>query len=206
MGIRQVLPHRFTRRGEDVSRDLRVLSPGFGRESILHIGHTIRFYQMHTPGAPIRGIEMGQNILNLLRQEHAKMLMQLGELQQREIRDRAELFKEMKNTLLPHMAGEERVFYPRLEEQGLHDLVTGSREEHKIIQALIDRLNNISTADEEDWVDVMSQLQEAVRGHVDREEKTVFPEARQKIDDALLLRIGNRFEEAKGKAHLQPLR
>ncbi len=149
---------------------------------------------------------MGQNILSLLRQEHAKMLMQLGELQQREIRDRAELFNQMKNTLLPHMAGEERVFYPRLEEQGLHDLTAGSREEHKIIQALIDRLNSISTADEEDWVDAVSQLQEAVRGHVDREEKTVFPEARQKMDDALLLRIGNRFEEAKGKAHLRPLR
>lgn len=149
---------------------------------------------------------MGQNILNLLRQEHAKMLMQLGELQQGEIRDRAELFNQMKNTLLPHMVGEERVVYPRLEEHGLHDLTAGSRGEHKVIQALIDRLNSISTADEEDWVDVMSQLQEAVRDHVDREEKTVLPEARQKMDGALLLRIGNRFEEAKGKAHLRPFR
>ncbi len=112
----------------------------------------------------------------------------------------------MKNTLLPHMAGEERVFYPRLEEQGFHDLVAGSREEHKIVQALIDRLNSVPKTDEEDWVDTISQLREAVRGHVDREEKTVFPEARQKIDDALLLRIDNRFEEAKGKAHLRPLR
>ena len=38
---------------------------------------------------------MGQNILDLLRQEHAKVLMQLGKLQQREIRDRAELFNQV---------------------------------------------------------------------------------------------------------------
>ncbi len=156
--------------------------------------------------ASIRGIGMGQNILDLLRREHAKVLAELDELQRKGISDRAELFNQMKNNLLPHMAGEERVFYPRLEEQGLHELVAVSREEHTAIRALIDRLNNISMAREEEWVRAVPELREAMRSHVSREEKLVFPEARQKIDDARLLHIGGRFEEAKGKAHLRPLR
>lgn len=149
---------------------------------------------------------MGQNILDLLRREHAKVLSQLDELQRRGISDRAEKFNRMKNNLLPHMAGEERVFYPRLEERGLHDLTAESREEHAAIRALIDRLNDISPADEEGWVRVMPELREAMRSHVDREEKVVFSAVRQEMDDALLLHIGDRFEEAKGKAHLRPLR
>jgi len=53
---------------------------------------------------------------------------------------------------------------------------------------------------------MMPDLREAMRSHVDREEKMVFPVARQKMDDLELLRIGGRFEEAKGKAHLRPIR
>ncbi|MCK8519192.1 hemerythrin domain-containing protein [Methanoculleus sp. 7T] len=149
---------------------------------------------------------MGQNILDLLRREHAKVLSQLDELQRRGISDRAEKFNQMKNNLLPHMAGEERVFYPRLDERGLHDLVAASREEHAAVRALVGRLNGLSPADEEGWVRVMPDLREAMRSHVDREEKVVFPAARQEMDDALLLHVGDRFEEAKGKAHLRPLR
>jgi hypothetical protein len=149
---------------------------------------------------------MGQNILDLLRREHVKVLSQLDELQRRGISDRAEKFNLMKNNLLPHMAGEERVFYPRLEERGLHDLVAAAREEHTAIRALIDRLNSISPADEGGWVRLMPDLREAMRSHVDREEKAVFEAARERLDNAELLHIGDRFEEAKGKAHLRPLR
>ena len=149
---------------------------------------------------------MGQNILDLLRREHVKVLSQLDELQRRGISDRAEKFNLMKNNLLPHMAGEERVFYPRLEERGLHDLVAGSREEHTAIRALVARLNSIPPADEGGWVRMMPDLREAMRSHVDREEKAVFAAARERLDNAELLHIGDRFEEAKGKAHLRPLR
>jgi len=45
-----------------------------------------------------------------------------------------------------------------------------------------------------------------MRNHIEREEKMVFSEARRTMDDALLLHTGGRFEEAKGKAHLRPLR
>lgn len=149
---------------------------------------------------------MGQNILSLLRQEHAKVVAQLDELQQQGLRDRKELFNRMKNNLLPHMAGEERVFYPELEGRGLRDLVSGSREEHTAIRTLMDRLNRTSMDDEENWLRAMLEVREAVESHVEREENVVFPEARKRMDAALLLQLGNRFEEAKGKAHLLPLR
>lgn len=137
---------------------------------------------------------MAQNILDNLRREHAKALTQPDELQQREIRDRGESFNRKKNDLLPHTADEER---------GLHGLVAESRGEHKVIRVLIDRLNGISTTDEEGWVRVVLHPEEAVKSHVDREEKRVFPEARRTMDDARLLQIGDRLEETKGKAHLR---
>ncbi|WP_292492165.1 hemerythrin domain-containing protein [Methanoculleus sp. 10] len=149
---------------------------------------------------------MGQNILDLLRREHAKVLAGLDELQRKGISDRAEKFNRMKNDLLPHMAGEERVFYPELDARGLHDVTAVSRGEHKAVRALVDRLNGIPMANEAEWVRAVPELREAMKNHIDREEKTVFPEARRTMDDAHLLYIGGRFEEAKGKAHLRPLR
>ena len=152
------------------------------------------------------GRTMGQNILDLLRREHAKVLAGLDELQRKGISDRADKFNRMKNELLPHMAGEERVFYPELEARGLSDLMAVFRGEHKAVRAIVDRLNGIPMADEDDWVRVVPELREAMRNHIEREEKMVFSEARRTMDDALLLHIGGRFEEAKGKAHLRPLR
>ena len=75
----------------------------------------------------------------------------------------------------PHFATEEQVLLPALEQAGCGDLVAQARADHTRLCALAERLRAGDLEALPDWGDAM-------REHVQWEERTLFPLAEQVLD------------------------
>jgi hemerythrin superfamily protein len=94
---------------------------------------------------------------------------------------REELFPEIRKDLLAHAHGEEEEFYPKLRQfPELEPLVARSLEEHKQIETYLEELSS-GDKGTEGWRQRFEQMMNLVEGHVDLEEKQVFPRAKDLI-------------------------
>lgn len=144
---------------------------------------------------------MAQSVIEILKQEHEMVLSQLSELSSKGTSSREQKYNSMKENLIPHMIGEEKALYPRLEEDSdMRDMALESIEEHSAVKTLLSQLDSASSSEEDVWVAKLKVIQENVEHHISEEEEKIFPQMQQKMSSDELSSIGSSYEQAKKSA------
>jgi len=144
---------------------------------------------------------MAQNVIELLKQEHEMVLSQLSELSSKGTSGREQKYSSLKENLIPHMIGEEKALYPKLEEDSdMGDMALEAIEEHNAVKTLLSQLDNSSTSEEDVWVAKLKVIEENVEHHISEEEEKIFPQMQQKLSIDELSSIGSNYEQAKKSA------
>lgn len=131
-----------------------------------------------------------ETIYDILKAEHK----QVADLIQQAMRDGSkETFFKIKAKTEPHLLGEEKLFYPILEEKSkLRDLVSHAYEEHNEIKSISSELENMA-AGSSDWTSKIKELNESVSHHVEEEENKVFPEAQKVLSNDKAQQIAQQY-------------
>lgn len=137
------------------------------------------------------------DIFDTLKQDHQKISEMLRAIERGAEAERKELFDEMQTELMLHSEAKETVFYSELESHdALRELVLEGREEHKLIELLLEDMSAMESGDEQ-WSAKLTVLNELVSHHVQEEEKCLFDKAQDVVDDDLAAELAERFEEEK---------
>ncbi len=114
--------------------------------------------------------------------------------------EKEQLFSKIKHELMPHMRGEERYFYPVLQEhkESKEDTLEAI-EEHHAAKLIMNELEEMSSSDER-WDAKASVLKEMISHHIEEEEGKIFQEARKLIPEDRMMKIAEQFESEKARA------
>jgi len=138
----------------------------------------------------------------LLRKDHAELkgiLGQLKETKESAPKKREELFKKLREALVPHMKAEENTFYPALlvKKEAREDALEGMVEHH-VSDMVLKELEEIGKGEEE-WGARMGVFKELVEHHIKDEEMKVFKSAEKTLGHDEFQDIMKRFEQEKQK-------
>ncbi len=101
--------------------------------------------------------------------------------------------------ILAHLQSEESTLYPRLKPE-MRDRIRDAEREHGGIKALLQQLGRPTEgmrAGDERWLEKIGELNRLVRYHIDEEERSILPRARNLIGTETLQEIARDFEEAR---------
>ena len=135
-----------------------------------------------------------------LKKDHkvvAGILAQLKETENEKKRD--ELFKKLKEELVPHMKAEEITFYQPLlaKKEAREDALEGV-EEHHVSEMVFKELENTPKG-EDQWGAKISVFKELVEHHIKDEESKVFKSAEKALDPDEIQAIMKKFDQEKLK-------
>lgn len=135
-----------------------------------------------------------ETIYDILIKEHNIV----ADLFQQVLRDNSrETLLKIKAEIDPHMAGEEKLFYPELEKkEELRELVSHSLEEHDEAKSIMSELESMSESDKK-WASKIKELKESIDHHVEEEESKVFEEARKVISQKQAGEMAQQYLEFK---------
>ena len=138
------------------------------------------------------------DIYHILKKEHEEVKEMLEQaIKSKESGGGEDLFSEIQSTLSAHMEGEEKVFYPRLEdEEESRDKVLESYEEHHVAKGVLKELLRMSQQDDR-WFAKLSVMKELIDHHVQEEERNIFRLARNVLDKEEAEEVGNEYLEKK---------
>ncbi len=115
--------------------------------------------------------------------------------------DRESLFDELKKELLVHAHAEDTVVYRTLElYRSTAHLIRVSREEHALVEHLIDQLSALHD-DDERWMARFQVLQDLLEHHIDEEEGDLFDLAADIVDRSQSEDLVDEFEDARRREH-----
>lgn len=135
-----------------------------------------------------------ETIYDILIKEHNI----IADLLQQALRDNSrETLLKVKAETDPHMAGEEKLFYPELEKkEELRDLVNHAYEGHDGARSIMSELESMREG-EQNWVSKIKELKESIDHHVEEEESKVFEEARKAISQKKADEIAQQYLQFK---------
>jgi hemerythrin superfamily protein len=139
----------------------------------------------------------GPSIFDLLKQDHREVKKLFKRVIDSERFDGG-TYAQIKKALKVHMAGEENMFYPKLEKNSETRLLTlEAYEEHDLgRQIMIDI--DMSDKNEEDRVFAKFKvLSEAIEMHVKEEEDKLFKKAKHVLSNEEEHEIGRLFEQER---------
>jgi hypothetical protein len=146
---------------------------------------------------------MAHAFLEMLHDEHEKVKDTFEKLTDETLSmdEKGGLFDELKDDLLPHMKGEEKLFYPRLLQDVDHAMLNAYEaiEEHKAAKSLLTQLEDATFKDIR-WDAKLLVLKEMIEHHIKDEEGKVFKDAKKLLNDEELDDIQTRYEEMKTMA------
>lgn len=133
-----------------------------------------------------------ESIYDILSSEHR----QVADLLQQALRDGSkETFFKVKAKTDPHLLGEEKLFYPMLQQkEELRNLVNHAYEEHNQIKSISSELESMD-AGNQNWTSKVKELNEAVTHHVQEEENKVFPEAKKVLSQDKAQDIAQQYKQ-----------
>jgi hemerythrin-like domain-containing protein len=142
-----------------------------------------------------------ETIYDILREEHD----QIADLIEQAKNDRSkESFYRIKNKTDPHLLGEEKLFYPFLEQkEELRDLVNHAYKEHSDIRSVSYELEKMSSHTKE-WESKILDLEKTVQHHVQEEEEKIFPEAQKVLSEDKAQDIAQKYLEFSRNFQQQP--
>lgn len=135
-----------------------------------------------------------ETIFDALKEEHDQM----ADLLQQALSDGLKAtFVKIRLKADPHMIGEEKFFYPLLEErEELRELVSHAYEEHNEAKDLIYEIEGMDERDEQ-WIAKLSELKQSIDHHIEEEEAEVFERARNFLSSEEAEEIGQQYIEFK---------
>lgn len=136
----------------------------------------------------------------MLKKDHAEFKEILGQLvETKESKKRDELFKKLKEELIPHMKAEESTFYQPLlaKKEAREDALEGV-EEHHVSEMVFKELEKMPKG-EDQWGAKISVFKELVEHHIQEEESKVFKSAEKALDDEEMQSIMKKFDHEKQK-------
>lgn len=140
-------------------------------------------------------MKKSSNIYDLLKQDHKDVKKLFKQILDDELY-KENVYMQIKNALAVHMAGEEKVFYPRLEnEVETRLLILESYEEHEVGRKVISDIDN--SEDNDVKLAKVKVLSEAIDQHVKEEEDDLFKKAKKILSDDEEMEIGRLFENEK---------
>ena len=142
----------------------------------------------------------------LLEQDHQKvrgLLAELADTTNRAEKTRTELLQKIATEIEVHTTIEEEIFYPAFKAAGEKaadgKMFFEALEEHHAAGDLVlpDLLNTDVQSDQ--FGGRAKVLKELIEHHADEEEKDMFPRARELMDKAQLVELGERMAQRKAK-------
>lgn len=138
------------------------------------------------------------NALELLKQDHRKVLDIIYEIEQtsdRAIKTREKLFSKLFLLLKKHEKMEEKVLYPAAEKTAMMgDLVKEAYEEHHVVDNILAEVSRLS-ANAENWKAKITVMRENLEHHIQEEEEELFPKMEQNFDQQTLEQFGNKMQK-----------
>jgi iron-sulfur cluster repair protein YtfE (RIC family) len=135
------------------------------------------------------------SIYDILKMEHKdvrKLFKQIVDDQ----RYQDDIYMQIKNALTLHMAGEEKLFYPRLENNAeTRTLTLESYEEHVLGKKVINDIDN--TTDMDAKYAKVKVLSDAIDMHIKEEEDDLFKKAKKVLSDNDEKEIARQFMNEK---------
>ena len=141
-------------------------------------------------------------LFKLLKDDHARVLDLFEQVEENgsDAAQAQELFDRIQKELQVHMTGEEKFFYPALEQdEEARDQVLEAYEEHNVVKTVLKQFGRQSAGGER-WMAKVKVLKELVMHHVKEEEREMFKTARGALDVEQSEDILQRIEQAKQKA------
>jgi hemerythrin superfamily protein len=136
-----------------------------------------------------------QSVVDIIKMDHQKTNEQLMELEKR-VQGRPTsqhpIFPTMKKELLGHMAAEEKLVYPLLEQE-MRQKVHESIKEHNEVRQHLEHLT-AGSMPEDEWARHLQMMKQAIQHHVQEEESQVLPAAQRIAGDQKLRELGPEFK------------
>jgi hemerythrin superfamily protein len=138
---------------------------------------------------------MGDDVVDLIMSDHRE-LERLFDTLLNQPDQRATLLPVMTTLLTAHSRAEETEVYPAAREAGGEDDVQHSQQEHLLADQLAEKLA-ATDPDSDEFPAALKELVDAVKHHVEEEEKTVLPGMRERLDEARRAELGQAFLSAR---------
>lgn len=133
-------------------------------------------------------------IYDILSKEHKLVLSMFEEAMSS---DSKEALFRIKAEIEPHMAGEEKLYYPLLEEkEESSDIARKAYIEHNEAKALMYELEGMDVSSG-NWATRLSELKDAVTHHVQDEESQVFEKSRAILSQQQAEELAQKYLEFK---------
>jgi iron-sulfur cluster repair protein YtfE (RIC family) len=127
--------------------------------------------------------------------DHQKVMEHIMELEKR-VQGRPTsqhpVFPTLKKMLLGHMAAEEKLVYPLLEQE-MRQKVQESIKEHNEVRKYLDRLT-AGSMPEDEWARNLQMMKQGIQHHVQEEESQVLPAAQRIAGEQRLRDLGPEFK------------
>jgi hemerythrin-like domain-containing protein len=139
------------------------------------------------------------NAIELLIQDHKEAASMMDQLEIADKGDRSanQTFLQLKDALTLHTQIEEQVFYPALKNhEETSDMIPESIEEHQEVDQILAEMSSLSPGDDE-FMDKLMELRDAVEHHVEEEENEMFPKAEQILGQSRLQEMGRQMQQMK---------
>ena len=139
----------------------------------------------------------GPNIYDLLKQDHKDVKKLFKQIVDSE-KYNDNIYMQIKKTLQVHMAGEEKLLYPRLENNDeTRQITLEAYEEHDVGKQIINDIDMSDKSEDDRMFAKVKVLSEAIDMHVKEEEEELFKKAKRVLSHDDEHEIGRLFEENK---------
>jgi hypothetical protein len=145
---------------------------------------------------------MAREIYDILKEQHdeaRKLLDQLAasSADANGVKLRREEGTKVAIELITHHEAESRTLYQRLMDfNDIRDHVEEHQGEHEEANAALKELLDTDLEDET-WLEQLKEIKGDVEHHIEDEEESLFPEARERLDQAEAEEIGEKFIEVQ---------
>lgn len=147
----------------------------------------------------LQEVSMHDKLFNRLHQEHEEVKQIMIKMMNSGTEKRGGLVNELKTALLPHMEGEEKVFYTEIMDKNeTHQITLEAFLEHRVARNLFNELEN-SRVDADDWLARTKVLKDILEHHIEEEESEMFEATEKIISHEKMDQIFNNYlQEEKG--------
>lgn len=140
------------------------------------------------------------DVYQILMQDHRtveQMFIEIEQTDDREVERRQRLFGKLRTALEGHTLVEENLFYPEIDKYpAIRELVAEAFDEHAEFEHTLQQISELPT-NKADWLEMIRELEAAVREHVQKEEGKMFPAARKELDESRAEKLGWQILEMK---------
>ena len=135
--------------------------------------------------------------IDLLSQQHREVEQLLEKVKSSDGAEKIAVLGKIAEAITMHARLEEQHFYPLLQQNGMHEQVEHSLEEHAEARRLVSQILELKRSDPR-LDQTIARLESAVLHHVEEEEEQIFPQARERVGADQLERAGDEMTRAMG--------